>query len=57
MFNELERINSRLLPFQFYSADKLWTDVHISERMLAYHLDESVDAASRKKDFIDKSVE
>ncbi|TKJ37917.1 SAM-dependent methyltransferase [candidate division LCP-89 bacterium B3_LCP] len=57
MFNELEKINSRPLPFQFYFADRLWTDEYISERMLECHLNESIDVASRRIDFIDKSVE
>jgi hypothetical protein len=26
MFNELEEINSRPAPFQFYTADELWTN-------------------------------
>ncbi len=56
MFKELEEINSRPEPFQFYTADALWTDEYISKQMLQYHLNESVDAASRNKEFIDKSV-
>jgi SAM-dependent methyltransferase len=32
------------------SANILWTDEHISKSMLAFHLDESNDAASRKKE-------
>ncbi len=26
MFTELERINSRPEPFQYYTAEELWTD-------------------------------
>jgi SAM-dependent methyltransferase len=57
MFNELKEINSRPEPFQFYTADSLWTDEHTSQQMLEYHLNESVDLSSRNKDFIDRSVE
>jgi SAM-dependent methyltransferase len=57
MFNELKEINSRPEPFQFYTANALWTDEHTSQKMLEYHLDESLDLASRKKDFIDRSIQ
>ncbi|MFC1926416.1 class I SAM-dependent methyltransferase [Chloroflexota bacterium] len=57
MYHELNRINSRPEPFQFYTTDKLWTDEHTSKKMLESHLSESVDLASRNKDFIDRSVD
>ena len=56
MFNELKKINLRPKPFQFYTADALWTDEHTSQKMLEYHLDESVDLSSRNKEFIERSV-
>ena len=56
MFDILEEINSRPTPFQFYTADELWTDEHTSMKMLEYHLNESVDLSSRNKDFIARSV-
>jgi cyclopropane fatty-acyl-phospholipid synthase-like methyltransferase len=56
MFQELEEINSRPAPFQFYTADDLWTDEHTSGQMLGYHLNESVDMSSRNRNFIDRSV-
>ena len=56
MFNKLKGINSRPEPFQFYTADALWTDEHTSQKMLEYHLNASVDLSSRNKDFIDRSV-
>ena len=56
MFNELNEINLRPKPFQFYTADVLWTDEHTSEKMVEYHLDESVDLSSRNKEFIERSV-
>ena len=56
MFRELREINSRPAPFQFYTADELWTDEHTSMKMLEYHLNASVDLSSRNRDFIDRSV-
>ncbi len=57
MFKELEEINSRPAPFQFYTADELWTNEHTSKQMLEYHLNETIDASSRSKRFIERSVE
>jgi cyclopropane fatty-acyl-phospholipid synthase-like methyltransferase len=57
MFEELEQINSRPRPFQFYTAEDLWTDEHTSRQMLKFHLDDSVDLSSRNKKFIERSVE
>jgi SAM-dependent methyltransferase len=57
MFKELKEINSRPKPFEFYTADELWTKEHTAEQMLQYHLNESIDVSSRRADFIDRSVE
>jgi 2-polyprenyl-3-methyl-5-hydroxy-6-metoxy-1,4-benzoquinol methylase len=57
LFRELKEINTRPRPFEFYTADELWTDAHTSKQMLEYHLNESVDASSRNKGFIERSVE
>ena len=57
MFDELTKINARPSPFQYYTADELWTDEHTSKKMLEYHLNDSVDLSSRKKSFIDRSVQ
>ncbi|MHC4783797.1 MAG: class I SAM-dependent methyltransferase [Planctomycetota bacterium] len=57
MFNELEDINSRPKPFEFYTTAELWTDEHTSEQMLQFHLNESIDLSSRNHAFIDRSVE
>ncbi|MHC4298190.1 MAG: hypothetical protein ACYS7Y_12885 [Planctomycetota bacterium] len=43
MFEELEKINTRPKPFEFYTASDLWTDEHTSKQMLSYHLNEQVD--------------
>jgi len=56
VFDTLEEINSRPKPFQYYTAEELWTDEHTSMKMLEYHLNESVDLSSRNKDFIARSV-
>ncbi len=57
MFAELEKINIRPKPFQYYTTEELWTDEHTSKQMLEFHLNESIDISSRNKKFIDKSVE
>ena len=57
MFKELEKINSRPEPFEFYTPEQLWTDEYTSKQMLSYHLNENVDLSSRNANFIDKSVE
>ncbi|WP_419779595.1 SAM-dependent methyltransferase [Maridesulfovibrio sp.] len=57
MFKELLDINSRPLPFEFYTAPELWTDKHISKQMLNYHLHPEIDAASRNAVFISESTE
>lgn len=56
MFKALQKINSRPLPFEIYSASDLWTDDHIAKQMLNYHLNPDVDAASRNASFISKST-
>jgi SAM-dependent methyltransferase len=57
MFEELERINERPEPFQFYTASDLWTDEHTSKQMLSFHLDEAIDVSSRNAKFINRSVQ
>jgi SAM-dependent methyltransferase len=57
MFNELKEINSRPAPFQFYTADELWTNEHTAKQMLEYHLNQAIDLSSRNKNFIESSVE
>jgi SAM-dependent methyltransferase len=57
MFEELEKINARPEPFQYYTASDLWTDEHTSKQMLAFHLNGDIDISSRKTQFINRSVE
>jgi 2-polyprenyl-3-methyl-5-hydroxy-6-metoxy-1,4-benzoquinol methylase len=56
MFNDLKEIVARPEPFQFYTADILWADPHISKKMLDFHLDGSNDISSRNRAFIDRSA-
>lgn len=57
MFKELLKISERPEAFEFYTTKDLWTDDHTSKQMLAFHLNDEIDASSRNKDFIDKSVD
>lgn len=57
MFDQLEKINTRPEPFEYYTANDLWTDEHTSKQMLAYHLNKEIDVSSRNAKFIDSSVE
>jgi 2-polyprenyl-3-methyl-5-hydroxy-6-metoxy-1,4-benzoquinol methylase len=57
MFKQLDDINSRPEPFEFYTAADLWDDDHTSQQMLAYHLNTDIDVSSRRGAFIDRSVE
>ena len=56
MFEKLEDFNARPAPFQYCTARELWTDEHTAKQMLKYHLNETIDAASRNRNFIDRSV-
>jgi len=56
LFSHLETINQRPEPFACDTAADLWTDEHISKRMLAYHLDPDIDVSSRRAEFIDRAV-
>jgi len=57
VFTQLEEINLRPKPYEFYTASELWTDAYISKQMLAFHLNGDVDISSRKFSFIDRSVD
>lgn len=56
IFNELQIMNERPKPFEFYTAAELWTNEHTSQQMLKFHLNENIDLSSRNKKFIDKSA-
>jgi SAM-dependent methyltransferase len=57
LFSDLEWIGARPKPFEFYTANDLWTDEHTSARMLAFHMNENLDISSRKLAFMDQSVD
>jgi cyclopropane fatty-acyl-phospholipid synthase-like methyltransferase len=57
LFEEIESINTRPEPFEFYTASDLWTDEHTSKQMLTFHLNEDIDVSSRNAEFINRSVE
>lgn len=44
-------------PFSAFTTPEFWDDPHISAKMLKAHLNPDTDAASRRHDFIDRSVE
>ncbi len=56
MFRDLLRINERPAPFAWLTTEALWTDPYISEQMLGYHLDGTIDLSSRRTSFIEASV-
>lgn len=56
MFDDLISINVRPELFCAATSVALWTDPHISQNMLAYHLNEDVDISSYRGEFIDRSV-
>jgi SAM-dependent methyltransferase len=47
---------SRPAPFSVITTRALWTDPHVSEQMLRYHLDPTVDTSSRRPQAIDAAV-
>lgn len=55
-FEELTQINKRPCPFEYYTADELWTDDHTADQMLDYHLNGSIDLSSRNSTFIESSI-
>jgi len=57
MFDKLKEINTRPRPFQEYTALELWTDEHTSKKMLEYHLNDEIEAASRNSSFVNRSVD
>lgn len=57
MFAQLEQISQRPQPFEFYTAADLWTDEHTSAQMLRCHLDAGSDLASRRPEFVARSLD
>jgi SAM-dependent methyltransferase len=56
LFTALEEINKKPKPYEKYTAMDLWNDPYISKKMLEAHLDPDFEPASRKKEFIEKSI-
>ena len=56
MYEFLKNIHQRPKLWEFYTAEILWNDKHISKKMLEYHLNDNVEPASRNKAFMDKSI-
>jgi SAM-dependent methyltransferase len=57
MYDVLREQYTRPAPFSRYTAATLWTDDHISGRMLAHHLDPDTDIASRRAATVDGIVD
>ena len=57
MFRDLQMINERPEPFEYYTARELWTEEHTSAEMLKYHLNGQVDVSSYCSDFIERATE
>ena len=57
MHKALQDINVRPEPFQFYTADELWTNKHTSKKMLEYHLNGAIDVSSKNSAFIENAIE
>ncbi len=56
IYKFMQDLNVRPEPFQYYTAKELWTDPHIAANMLNYHLNDTIDAASRNHPFIERST-
>jgi SAM-dependent methyltransferase len=56
VFDELRQALSRPAPWERVTTEILWTDEHISARMLDFHLNPDVTPASRPPEMIDRSV-
>jgi SAM-dependent methyltransferase len=56
VFRELQLINERPAVFSQTTVAALWTDPHISEQMLRFHLDGSVALSSGTSKFIEAAV-
>ncbi|GAB2833143.1 class I SAM-dependent methyltransferase [Actinocorallia aurea] len=57
MFAELTALTTRPEPFARTTTAELWTDPHLSERMLAAHLDPDVDLSSYRSAFRQRSTD
>lgn len=57
MYTELTDIHQHPEPFSVYTTDVLWTEPHLAQQMLHYHLNQDTDLASRQLPTIDSVVD
>jgi len=57
MYDQLCDVSRRPEPFSRDTVKELWTRPHLARQMLAYHLSQETDLASRKYESIDRVVE
>jgi SAM-dependent methyltransferase len=57
MYDLLYDISKRPKPFSRYTVKELWTRPHLARQMLAYHLSQETELASRQIDSIDRVVD
>lgn len=56
MFDILNGFAQRPTPFSVYTTPEFWSDPHVGQSMLTYHLDEKQELASRRIETIEASV-
>ena len=56
MYDLIHDITVRPAPFSQYTAKDLWTKPYLSRQMLAFHLNQETDLASRRVETIDNAV-
>lgn len=56
MFKKISTATTKPAVWSEYTADVLWTDKHIANQMLAFHLNPDLNLASRTASFIETSV-
>jgi SAM-dependent methyltransferase len=56
VFRDLQRIAEKPVVFSQATISDLWTDPHVSQQMLQYHLDGSIALSSYTTEFIEASV-
>lgn len=57
IFLELNKINNKPNAYAYYTTPELWCDPYIATQMLLLHLNPDIELASRKKEFINRSLE
>lgn len=56
IYEFFEETQKEIEPFSAYTANVLWTDLHISQNMLSNHLEEGNDMASRRHEIIRATI-